>query len=87
MLSTGKSYLPILYGLPLRLFHEGESKTSLTPAFQVQVILNSVSMALTRALYTSHFLIPLLKILTLLQCLALEGIEVQEVFAGLVFHI
>ena len=66
----------------------------LAPASQVQVILNSISLALTRALYTSHLLIPLKdgyllnKILILCsQRLALEGIEVQEVFAGLVFYI
>lgn len=94
MLSTDKSYLLILYGLPQDYSMKEKANIPLAPASQVQVILNSISLALTQALYTSHLLIPLKdgyllnKILILCsQCLPLEGIEVQEVFAGLVFYI
>lgn len=41
MLSTDKSYLPILYGLPQDYSMKEEANTPLTPASQVQVILNS----------------------------------------------
>lgn len=37
MLSTGKSYLPILYGLPQDYSMKEKANIPLTPAFQVQV--------------------------------------------------